>query len=146
MRIELREAKILPNNKDCLQFFLKLLLLLLLFLLLLLKKIFWRQSLLFGKIFASLRHGKSIRMTPPEGGYPASSWKLFKMVYFNGCLWLFALKPLAYILIKKYIFENTDILLFFIIFISFFRWPSPEGREGSGPQKTKTSREKSIRK
>ena len=38
MRIELREAKILPNNKDCLQFFKKILLLLLSSLLLLLSK------------------------------------------------------------------------------------------------------------
>ena len=80
--------------------------------------------MLFGKIFASLRHGKSIRMTPPEGGYPASDY-ILKAVK-NG---LFQWVPLTFrskttrLYIDKKIYSKTlkYVLLFFIIFISFFR-------------------------
>ena len=64
-------------------FKLLLLLLLLLLLILLLKKIFWRQTLLFGKIFASLS-STLIGQKPEElrwnsGGFPTDGFMIFRL-------------------------------------------------------------------
>ena len=51
MSVELRESKILPNNKDCLQFFFKINIIIITIFTIIILKIFRGQSLLFGEIF-----------------------------------------------------------------------------------------------
>ena len=54
MSVELRESKILPNNKDCLQNIFKIIIVKIVIIIIIILKKILRQSLLFGKIFDSL--------------------------------------------------------------------------------------------